>query len=111
MRVTVDGKVQFDGRADLGSDYSFQASEQIEILVGNAAALRVNYNQRDLGLMGNFGQVIDRLYTATGDRHSHRHPAAHTDAHAECHGYALSHAYCHARQLRIRPRLEDNFVG
>ena len=66
MRVTVDGKVQFDGRADLGSDYSFQASEQVEILVGNAAALRVNYNQRDLGLMGNFGQVIDRLYTATG---------------------------------------------
>jgi cytoskeletal protein RodZ len=66
MRVTVDGQVQFEGRAELGSDYVFQASEQVEIVVGNAAALRVNYNGRDLGLMGNFGEVIDRLYTVTG---------------------------------------------
>ncbi len=66
LRVTVDGKVQFDGRTDLDSTYSYQASEQIEILVGNAAALRVTYNGHDLGLMGNFGQVVDRLYTAEG---------------------------------------------
>lgn len=66
MRVTVDGKVQFEGRTDLASNYSYQAENQVEILVGNAAAVRVNYNGRDLGLMGNFGEVIDRLYTAEG---------------------------------------------
>ena len=66
VRVTVDGKVKFEGRTDLGSTYTYQASEQIEVLVGNAAALAATYNNRDLGLMGNFGQVVDRLYTAEG---------------------------------------------
>ncbi|HEX8991787.1 MAG TPA: RodZ domain-containing protein [Anaerolineales bacterium] len=66
MRITVDGKVQFEGRTDVGSTYSYQASEQVEILVGNAAALRVTYNGRELGLMGNFGEVVDRLYTVEG---------------------------------------------
>ncbi|HTP01000.1 MAG TPA: RodZ domain-containing protein [Anaerolineales bacterium] len=66
LRVTVDGKVQFDGRTDIGSTYTYEAGNQIEVLVGNASALRVNYNGGDLGLMGNFGQVVDRLYTAEG---------------------------------------------
>jgi cytoskeletal protein RodZ len=66
MRVIVDGKVQFDGRTVPGSVYPFQAKDQIEILVGSAAGLRVIYNGRDLGLMGNFGEVIDRVYTSKG---------------------------------------------
>ncbi len=66
MRVTVDGKVQFEGRADLGSAYTYQGAKQVEVLVGNAAALKVTYNSQDLGLMGNFGEVIDRVYTAQG---------------------------------------------
>jgi len=66
MRVIVDGKVQFDGRTATGSLYPFQAKDQIEILVGNAAGLKVIYNGRDLGLMGNFGEVIDRVYTSKG---------------------------------------------
>lgn len=66
MRVTVDGKVAFNGRVVPGSAYPFEAEQQIEILTGNAAALRVTYNGQDLGLMGNFGQVIDRVYTARG---------------------------------------------
>jgi cytoskeletal protein RodZ len=66
LRVTVDGKVQFEGRTDLDVHYSYQAAGQIEVLVGNGAALRVNYNGRDLGLMGNFGEVVDRLYTVQG---------------------------------------------
>jgi cytoskeleton protein RodZ len=66
MRVTVDGKVQFEGRTEIDTAYDYQAAEQIEVLVGNGSAVRVNYNQSDLGLMGNFGQVVDRLYTAAG---------------------------------------------
>lgn len=66
MRVIVDGKVQFDGRTDPATDYPYQAKNQIEILVGNAAGLRVIYNGHDLGLMGNFGEVVDRVYTSTG---------------------------------------------
>jgi hypothetical protein len=66
LRVSVDGKVQFDGRVLPGTTYPFEAGDRIEVLVGNAAAVKVTYNGRDLGLMGNFGEVIDRVYTAQG---------------------------------------------
>lgn len=66
MRVMVDGKLAFEGRTEAGSTYSYQAKDQVEVVVGNAAALRVTYNSHDLGLLGNFGQVVDRLYTAEG---------------------------------------------
>ncbi len=66
MRVTVDGKVQFEGRTDVGTNYSYDAASQVEVLTGNAAALNVTYNTQNLGLMGDFGEVVDRLYTAEG---------------------------------------------
>jgi len=66
MRVVVDGKAQFEGRTVPGTDYTYQAKDQVEVLVGNAAGLKVTYNNKDLGLMGSFGEVIDRVYTAEG---------------------------------------------
>jgi len=66
LRVIVDGKVQFEGRTVPGSSYPFQAQKQIDVLVGNAAALKVTFNGRDLGLMGNLGEVIERVYTQEG---------------------------------------------
>ena len=64
LRVTVDGEVAFDGRTIPGNAYPFDAEESIEVLAGNAAALRVVYNQRDLGLLGGFGQIARFIYTA-----------------------------------------------
>jgi len=66
MRVTVDGKVQFDGEAVSGTAYPYEAKNQVEVLVGSASALSITYNGRNLGLMGNFGQVVDNIYTAQG---------------------------------------------
>jgi len=66
MRVTVDGTVDFEGRTELGKDYTYRAASQVEILVGNGAALRVEFNGRDMGLMGSFGEVVDRIYTVQG---------------------------------------------
>jgi hypothetical protein len=65
MRVTVDGEVTFDGRVVPGNAYPFQADGQIEVLVGNGAAIRIVYNARDLGLMGTFGQVVHNIYLGT----------------------------------------------
>lgn len=65
MRVVVDGKVAFDGRVVPGNAYPFEAENQIEVLVGNAAAIRTVYNGRDLGLMGTFGQVVNNIYLST----------------------------------------------
>ena len=66
MRVTVDGEVKFEGRTELAKDYTYQAAREIEVLAGNAAALRVAFNGRDMGMMGSFGEVVDRIYTVQG---------------------------------------------
>jgi hypothetical protein len=66
MRVTVDGKVQFDGQAVPGTVYPYEGKTQVEILVGSASGLSITYNGHSLGLMGTFGQVVDNIYTAQG---------------------------------------------
>jgi hypothetical protein len=64
LRVIVDGEVAFEGRVIPGNAYLFEAEDQVEILVGSGAAVRVAYNGRDLGLMGTFGQVVSNIYRA-----------------------------------------------
>jgi cytoskeleton protein RodZ len=64
LKVTVDGEVAFDGRTIPGNAYLFDAEQSVEVLAGNGAALRVVYNQRDLGLLGGFGQIARFIYTA-----------------------------------------------
>lgn len=66
MRILVDDRLAFEGRSEPGKDYYYQAARQIEALVGNAAALTVTHNGRDLGRMGHYGEVIDQLFTARG---------------------------------------------
>jgi cytoskeleton protein RodZ len=64
MRVIVDGEVAFEGRVVPGTAYPFEAQDQVEVLVGNGAAIRIVYNGRDLGLLGSFGQVVSNIYRA-----------------------------------------------
>jgi len=66
VRVIVDGKIKFEGRVIIGNAYPFDGDKQIEVLTGNAAALRITYNMQELGLMGSFGEVVDRIYTLDG---------------------------------------------
>ena len=63
MRVTVDRKIVFEGRVESGSAYPYNGNFQVEILTGNGSALQIIYNQKDLGVMGTFGEVINRIYT------------------------------------------------
>jgi cytoskeletal protein RodZ len=67
VRVIVDGEVAFEGRMLPGSAYAYDGSEQIEILTGNGAALQVFYNQRDLGRLGIYGEVVDRIFSLEGE--------------------------------------------
>ncbi len=66
MRVLVDGELEFEGRVVPGSAYQYAGDVSVEILTGNAAALQIFFNQQDLGLMGLFGQVANRIYTREG---------------------------------------------
>lgn len=64
VRVMADGEVVFEGRVIPGNAYLYEAEEQIEVLVGSGAAVRIAYNGRDLGLMGPFGQIVNNIYRA-----------------------------------------------
>jgi cytoskeleton protein RodZ len=64
MRVIVDGETVFEGRVVPGTAYPFEAVDQVEVLVGSGAAIRIVYNGRDLGLLGSFGQVVSNIYRA-----------------------------------------------
>jgi cytoskeleton protein RodZ len=66
LRVIVDGKVEYDGRVTPGSAYPFVGNFQVEVLTGNAAAIQVFFNGVDHGVMGEFGQLSDQIYTLQG---------------------------------------------
>ncbi|MCJ7583775.1 MAG: DUF4115 domain-containing protein [Anaerolineales bacterium] len=63
VRVTVDGKIELEGRILAGSAYPFDGSERIEVLTGKGSAVRIIYNQTNLGVMGTIGEVVDLIYT------------------------------------------------
>ena len=64
LRVIADGQTVFEGRVVPGTAYPFEAEEQVEVLVGSGAAIRIVYNGRDLGLLGSFGQAVSNIYLA-----------------------------------------------
>jgi len=66
VRVTIDGQVAFEGRLQSGSVKLFGGELGIEVLTGNAGGVEVIFNQRDLGVMGLYGEVVSRVYTAEG---------------------------------------------
>ena len=66
VRVTVDGKIEFEGRVAPGAAYLYSGRQQIEINTGNGAALQVFYNRLDLGTLGLLGQVVTRIFTVEG---------------------------------------------
>lgn len=67
MRVLVDGQIEFEGRVVPGSAYPFAGESSVEIQTGNGAALQVLYNGVDLGTLGAFGQVVNRIFSQQGE--------------------------------------------
>ena len=65
-RVTVDGKITFEGRVIPGGAYLYSGNERIEIRTGNGAALQLFFNRVDLGPMGILGEVVERVFTPQG---------------------------------------------
>jgi len=66
MRVTVDGEAVFEGRAQSNATFVYEGAEYIEILTANGAGVRIAFNQQDMGLMGGFGEVVQRIYGPFG---------------------------------------------
>ena len=66
VRISVDGVIEFEGRMAPRETKVFNAENQVVVLTGNAAALRITYNGQDLGLMGSIGEVVSRVYLISG---------------------------------------------
>ena len=68
MRITVDGRVAFEGRALPGDAYTYSGSQSIELFTGNGAAIEAYYNQEYLGKLGEDAEVIRLSFTEAGMR-------------------------------------------
>lgn len=66
MRITVDGRIEFEGRTLPGQTYSFAGVSQILLLTGNGSALRAFLNEQDLGILGIYGEVVQVVFTREG---------------------------------------------
>ena len=62
VRVSVDGVIEFQGLIQGGQRRDYFADEQIELTTGNGAGIRVLFNQRDEGIMGEFGEVVTWIF-------------------------------------------------
>ncbi len=66
LQVTTEKKVAYIGRTIPGNAYPFTSDERIEVVSGNAAALQIYYNQRDLGTLGLSGQPLRLIFSKDG---------------------------------------------
>lgn len=66
LTVTADGEVRFEGALEAGDTRSFVARQGIDLVVGNAGAVRLRVNGVDLGAPGEEGAVY-RASFAPGD--------------------------------------------
>ncbi|MGQ9556827.1 MAG: helix-turn-helix domain-containing protein [Desulfurispora sp.] len=66
MQVVVDGREEFTGILQAGEMKQFRGQERIYVKLGNAGVVQVQYNGRNLGVLGGVGQVIKREFTSTG---------------------------------------------
>ena len=63
IKVIVDGNVVFEDIAEDGSNLSWQGNDSISIVAGNAGAMEVTHNGKNVGAMGAYGQVAEKVFT------------------------------------------------
>jgi len=62
-QIKADEQTIYEGILVPGSYREWSGRNKIEIKIGNAGAVRVQVNERELGVLGSFGQVITRTFT------------------------------------------------
>lgn len=66
MQVSVDGSIVFQGRTLPGNAYPFTGYDRIELVCGNGAALTAVFNEQNLGVLGQIGQVVRLVFGEEG---------------------------------------------
>jgi len=63
MKIIIDGKDAFVGRVVPGNVYSYSGTTNITLISGDGSAIQVYYNQKDLGILGIAGEVVNMEFT------------------------------------------------
>ena len=66
VRVTADDEIVYEGRLVPGNAYPYSAGEKIDLLTGNGAGIKVYFNQQEIGILGEVGEVVSVTFTAAG---------------------------------------------
>ncbi|MCL6448506.1 MAG: DUF4115 domain-containing protein [Armatimonadetes bacterium] len=67
MRVVVDGETKFEGELTARQARTFSGKERIKVKLGNAGAVQVQVNGRNLGYLGGRGEVVNKEFVAASD--------------------------------------------
>lgn len=62
-KVVVDGKTEFEGTAERGKVLTAKGKEKVHIVAGNAGALDVSLNGKNMGKIGGKGEVVEKTFT------------------------------------------------
>jgi hypothetical protein len=62
VRVTVDGKIAFEGTLLPGTTRAWNGATFITVRYGNAGGVSVTFNGKSEGVVGQPGQVVERTY-------------------------------------------------
>ena len=60
------GEKIFDGQIKAGETQSFSDATSLNVVIGNASAVKVSLNGSDLGVAGGYGEVARYSYTVNG---------------------------------------------
>ena len=61
--VQVDGKTVFEGMLEKGKTEHWKGKETVVLRAGNAGAVELTVNGKNLGKLGNKGEVVERRFT------------------------------------------------
>ena len=64
LKIRTDGAVAYEGIAEPGFSRSFEGRDSLSIWTGNAGAVEVQVDGRDLGTLGADGEVLTREFAA-----------------------------------------------
>jgi cytoskeleton protein RodZ len=67
LRATVDGELVFEGTVPAGTTKTFTGEEQIDIVIGNAGAMKLSINGQDRGPAGRPGEVYRASFGPRGE--------------------------------------------
>jgi cytoskeleton protein RodZ len=62
LRITVDGRTEFEGVLNEGKKLAWSGDRQISIRAGNASSVALTYNNQPIKVLGKEGEVAERLF-------------------------------------------------